>query len=583
MFDIKHKYYNSQTLKKCLTIIFIVSNAFRVFSQNLIPNPSFEELICCYSNSPNNSCSPLLSFSCQRWGISNTYGATNGVVLNSCDTSTPNGGNLFRGFGSPLNSYGSQQPHSGNGYAGMYCRSSDPHNNEYNRREFLRNKIKSNLVNSAVYDLELYTSLADNYNYACNNMQALFSDTVPSFTIVGFTLTNLTVYQPQAVFSNYQLNNKTSWQKITTRYLAKGNEQYITIGNFVADENTDYYPVLGGFPDLTWNFNWDYAYYYFDDVSLTLGIDAGKDTVICANDTNTIQLKASAGWQHYTWQTTAGVTFGNTRVIRINTPGTYIVKGTVDSLPNYSKIDTVVVGAYNIAPALFAAHAPNDTTVCVNTSVTLNIINSSNTLSYWWQPKSSNSPSITVNDSGLYTVRIYSGTCYKTDSITVSYYSNQQSLLDSNTIHINNLNNNITANSGFTNYEWRDENNELIATTQSTSYTPVIAANAAISIFISAINAEGCLIKDTLQVIYNELPIIIQNPQIIGKGGAFKILNLPPNSNAILHDAMGQIVFEQNNYTNNFNLDFIAEGFYFYKIVLPDGIIINGKLLILEK
>jgi hypothetical protein len=107
------------------------------------------------------------------------------------------------------------------------------------------------------------------------------------------------------------------------------------------------------------------------------------------------------------------------------------------------------------------------------------------------------------------------------------------------------------------------------------------------NLFVVATNTDGCLVTDTVQIVYNELPIIIPNPQFIGKGNSFTILNLPNNSSVQLYNALGQTISLENDYTPNTSLPFGegwgGAGIYFYVVTLPNGTILKGKLLILEK
>jgi len=564
-------FYLMKTILTYLCIFFItLCNA-----QELLRNPSFESNCFCNIQFPIST----TKYNCTEWDIYNNpvspdsgypgsfYMNTCKQFLDSCNTS----------FSAPQNSFGSEIPNTGAAYIGIYTFNKIPIPAP-NLNMFITQKLNNQLYFEAKYNVSIYISLADNYNYSNNSLQVLFSDKMPFFqyNVSQNYPINIEDYHPQLDFQSlgFKLNLKNGWQQIKGAYVANGSEDRMTIGNFKFSYNSDTIYNGSGKDSSYCGYTWNGSFYFIDDVSLTLGIDAGKDTVVCANDTNTINLKASAGWQHYTWSNATGATVGNTRAININTPGTYIVTGTVDSLPNYSKIDTVVVAAYSIPQALTNAHAPNDTTVCTQTPVILNVVNPSNQITYYWQNNNSTAPSIIANDSGTYNLKINSGTCYKTDSVTVSYYSNQQSLIDSNTIHINNLHHTITANSGFTNYEWRDENNELIATTQSTSYTPVIAANAAISIFISAINAEGCLIKDTLQVIYSELPV--NYPTIIHKGKEKLVFkNLPDGATVSIYNSLGQ------NIPYTLQSSAWAEGVYYY-VVRYEGVEVVRKLVVLE-
>jgi len=558
--------------------IFLITSTNLGFSQELLRNPSFENN--CYAI----NYSPFTNAACTEWDIffsnpnpyldynSSYYFTTNGFFHDTCNAYNTT---------VPLSNYGNQMPRTGNAYTGIYTFNNDTESFIQNARNFANQKLSKILIDEARYDVLFYISLSNFYNVFNNSLQVLFSDTFPYVkrTPQG-TLLNLESYHPQVNFQilGYQLNMVDSWQLLKGSFIANGTEEFMTIGNYKNNDHSDTNYWGGGKPFGYCGHSWNHSYYFIDDVSLTLGMDAGRDTVICANDTNTINLKASAGWQHYAWSTATGATVGNNRAISINAPGTYIVTGTVDSLPNYSKIDTVVVTAYNIVPALFAAHTPNDTTVCAQTPVTLKIVNPNNQLTYNWQINNSTAPSIIANDSGVYYVKIYSGTCYKTDSVTVSYYNNQQSLIDSNTIHITNLQNTITANSGFTNYEWRDENNEVIATTQSVSAPPLrgsaILKQNEFWVGLLAINSEGCLIKDTLQVIYTELPI--NYPTIVHKSKEKLVFkNLPGGATVSVYNSLGQGI----PYT--LQSGSLAEGVYYY-VVRYEGFTVVRKLVVIE-
>ena len=95
-----------------------------------------------------------------------------------------------------------------------------------------------------------------------------------------------------------------------------------------------------------------------------------------------------------------------------------------------------------------------------------------------------------------------------------------------------------------------------------------------------ALSSEGCIINDSVEVYLNELPIIIPNPQQSGNGNVFTILNLASNSQVYLYDNLGKQVLQSTNYSNNFALDFSASALYYYKIVMSNGEVINGKVVV---
>jgi hypothetical protein len=59
------------------------------------------------------------------------------------------------------------------------------------------------------------------------------------------------------------LTSKAQWMLVQDTLYAQGGELYMTIGNFMADSLSDTVFVGGGINQ------WDYAYYYIDDVSVT--------------------------------------------------------------------------------------------------------------------------------------------------------------------------------------------------------------------------------------------------------------------------------------------------------------------------
>jgi hypothetical protein len=466
--------------------------------------------------------------------------------------------------------------HYGNAYVGIYTFNNYLEDTYKTRRLFVSQELRSNLTYESKYDVSMFVSFADNENVFNNSLQVLFS---PEFTFfltdfIGGGAINLADFHPQVKFEDYgyQLNVVNGWQEIKGSFIADGSERFITIGNFKNNNESDTTTWGLGQSNMYCGWTWSHSFYFIDDVSLTLGIDAGKDTVICTSDNNSLALKASAGWQHYHWYLQGNnVSIDTGRGILIHTPGTYIVKGTVDSLPNYAKYDTIVVNPSNLSAAFYAAHATSDTTICTGTQAALRIYPTQNNFTYEWSNGAKSQTTI-IQDSGTYSVRIYESNCYKTEHTHVSFFD-QQALLDSAQIHLTNLNHIITANPGFTQYTW---------STGDTTKQISISASALKAgwLGLSAYTNDGCLVHDSVFVNYQELPIIIPNPQQSGKGNEFTILNLPSNSQVYLYDHLGKQVLQSTNYSNNFVLDFTASALYYYKIVLSNGEVINGKVFV---
>jgi hypothetical protein len=294
------------------------------------------------------------------------------------------------------------------------------------------------------------------------------------------------------------------------------------------------------------------------------------DTIICSNTGFTKKLRVYDGMYNILWST--GDT---TQSITVNQSGKYWVTATNEC---GSVTDTITINLRN--PNAYKFNLGNDVLYCSSINKQLSIINPNLNRIIW--STNDTIPSINITQPGKYWASALSECGLQTDTIIITKSSipNNIILQKDTTIYLGDTII-ITAIDGLEQYEW-----------STGEFTKSISVSAPPLrggwVGLTAYTQDGCTATDSISIKtiakpVVELPLVIPNPQIIGKGGAFKILNLPPNNSVNLYDAMGQIVFEQNNYTNNFNLDVIAEGIYFYKIVLPNGIIINGKLLILEK
>jgi len=122
-----------------------------VFSQNLVPNPGFEE----YRNCPRH----LGNFQddVAIWTIP-TQGSTDYFHLCS------------QHMGTPENFNGVQRTVEGEGYAGFYAYAPDDY------REYLQVRLKSPLTAGAEYRLSFYVSLAERSDYAIRDFGILFSN-----------------------------------------------------------------------------------------------------------------------------------------------------------------------------------------------------------------------------------------------------------------------------------------------------------------------------------------------------------------------------------------------------------------------
>lgn len=221
---------------KIINLFLLCIIAGFIQAQNLVPNPGFD-------NIPD--CSPTTNvLHCSDW-----YKVTRGTPDNfdSCFNGT---------LGAPENAFGYQVPHSNSGYAGLMAYSYS------NYREYLGTTLLSPLLAGQLYNVDFYVSLAD-YTTAIKSIGMYFSDTLVLDT-ANQTVLSVT---PQLQNSTF-LQDTLGWMHLSFQHVANGGEQYIVIGNFNTNANTDTIKLS----------THAFAYYYIDDVSIV----AGNDTTYAA-------------------------------------------------------------------------------------------------------------------------------------------------------------------------------------------------------------------------------------------------------------------------------------------------------------
>jgi hypothetical protein len=221
---------------------------------NLVPNYSFENYTTCPTASG-------------QVGYANPWTGTNNSsdYFNSCAPS---------GFLSvPSQSSGSfQYAQQGNAFAGLWMLNG--YGNDY--REYLQVLLLDTLENNECYFVRFYINLHNQTMYAVNNFGVYFSNS--SFS----TTWGPAPYSPQIItFQNSIINDTADWISIAGVYISNGGEQYISLGNFKNDLNTD---TLN-----TGNGTYPGAYYYFDNISV-IPIDSipGGIPANAGNDVNVI-------------------------------------------------------------------------------------------------------------------------------------------------------------------------------------------------------------------------------------------------------------------------------------------------------
>jgi hypothetical protein len=211
---------------------------------NLVPNWSFES----YTNWP--SASGELDFAAPWFtpsdGSSDYYNSCTGV------------GSFVS---TPTNGMGVQVPLSGQGYAGLVVWSVyglNTNNNLHDYREYVEVPLRAPLLAGRQYQVSFNVSRADKCHFAIAELGAYLSP-LPLVTN-GYDRNFPVVPQVENPSANL-LASTNAWMLVQGTFTAAGGESYLTIGNFRTDAATTWALVPGGtYPD--------YAYYYFDDVSV---------------------------------------------------------------------------------------------------------------------------------------------------------------------------------------------------------------------------------------------------------------------------------------------------------------------------
>jgi hypothetical protein len=239
-------------------------------------------------------------------------------------------------------------------------------------------------------------------------------------------------------------------------------------------------------------------------------VDLGPpDTVLCTNDTLTYDLSFNDvfslnGQAIYQWNALIGssnYTY-NTPTLLIDKPGTYTVTVTVDSICG-SKTDQIIVQYNNVEADL----GPNITNgLCFGSDtqeLDATYINTAyGTTHYNWSTNQV-TPTITVNQTGVYSVTVDLGGCYDSDEIYVEFdpplvapLGSDSSICEGSSVILNALNTGSA-------YFWSTGlNTQTIVVTNAGTY------------YLSVTNACGTLV-DHITMNVTTVPVVDLGPNAI--------------------------------------------------------------------
>lgn len=250
-------------MKKVICTFLLCFALLEVHGQvNLVPNPSFEE----YSECP----SVFLITGLDGWS---SYRGTPDYY-NSCaegDLSTP------------CNLSGCQNPATGEGYIGLYAFSTGTYMDGSPFREIVGSQLLEPLIVGQTY----YVSFKASTVYGGYFVNNCFSDKLGvkfSMTPYSYDYDNpqlsATVDNFSHIYSNEIIADTNNWIGISGSFVADMPYQYVMLGNFFDNENTDTILLSEAISVVK-------SYYFIDDICVTTdsqGCDFASNIVEISKD-----------------------------------------------------------------------------------------------------------------------------------------------------------------------------------------------------------------------------------------------------------------------------------------------------------
>lgn len=266
---------------------------------NLAPNPSFEDYGTCptfYSTVDVYTDTYVHDWFRPSDGSSD--------YMNACDVSET--------VGVPTSIFDIYQPaRTGVAYLGFWS-----YLNTGNYREYVQAQLTEPMVAGGCYYVEFYVSPATKSDFSFDNWTC---DCISMHIAEDRPLTGLFGLSPQInTVPGAFYTDTVGWTLISGIYIAEGGEEWITIGNFNEDDETEVFDFLdeGATP---------YVYMFVEDVLVTelSDLDVLNDTVVCAGETIVLSVPEGAG--SYLWSTGA-----TDPTISVTTTDTYWVEVTTE-------------------------------------------------------------------------------------------------------------------------------------------------------------------------------------------------------------------------------------------------------------
>jgi OmpA-OmpF porin, OOP family len=231
-------------MKRFGVLLVISSGCLIAQAQNLVPNPSFEELSRC----PHSFSADRNDFIVPGW-TSPSAGTPD--HFHKCSWGEAD---------VPYNWAGASNAKSGHGYCGMYI-----WNNRLDKsyREYIQCELAEPLKAGRRYKAEFYFKLASYSVYTANRIGLVLTDSA-----INVNHDHVINIVPLISIETDSAITKTTggWEVACREFIAKGGERFLTIGNFFDNATTKSLrlPYRYGKSSMLSSS----AYYFIDDVSV---------------------------------------------------------------------------------------------------------------------------------------------------------------------------------------------------------------------------------------------------------------------------------------------------------------------------
>ena len=251
-------------------------------------------------------------------------------------------------------------------------------NNYWRSRASISQKLSTSLQNGEVYVLEFYTRpFIWSSNFSKNIGAYLTADSIDYYDYNNDLI--------PIVEANQVVDDTSSWTHVKGIFMATGNEQFITIGNFRHDTSTVVVP--SGFQSnpnyLYYGYTW--TKYFVDGVALYKATDTiykvtlPKDTTLCPNETLNLVAQLDSGFKLQDTVTTYLWSNGSTdSTLLVTTPGTYWVQTNINH--RFVQSDTIVVSYFRDD---YTLNLPDSVAICENDLANISAATIPQTQYYW--------------------------------------------------------------------------------------------------------------------------------------------------------------------------------------------------------